>query len=270
MTLDKVRKLSPMDRLIYWITERESIRLKKEAGEPPPWTDDPILQKYRFCNVRRMDDKVSRWLLKNWYEPNKDHPNILVAVALARFFNLPRTLEQIGVWTFGYGPPRWAIMKESLRGMSKRGPIFNGAYMVRGNDGQDKVASVIDYYVGALVKAKINVDTSSMQNTHARIAEVYGFGSFMAGQIVADLRWAMTGEWKDRVNWAPIGPGSLRGLHRLGSNDLLTTIDCLKLSVSNDRLEAMDYQNCLCEFDKYERALGGTGKPKQLYKVVSS
>jgi len=31
-----------------------------------------------------------------------------------------------------------------------------------------------------------------------------------------------------------------------------------------DRLEAIDYQNCLCEFDKYERALQG-GRPKRNY-----
>lgn len=31
------------------------------------------------------------------------------------------------------------------------------------------------------------------------------------------------------------------------------------------RLEAIDYQNCLCEFDKYTRVLTGEGKPKQRY-----
>ena len=60
MLLSKVKSMTPLNRLVYFITEREAIRLKKEAGEPKPWTSDPILQQYRFCNVRRMDDKVSK------------------------------------------------------------------------------------------------------------------------------------------------------------------------------------------------------------------
>ena len=32
------------------------------------------------------------------------------------------------------------------------------------------------------------------------------------------------------------------------------------------RLEAHDYQNCLCEFDKYSRTLARQSKPKQIYK----
>ena len=31
------------------------------------------------------------------------------------------------------------------------------------------------------------------------------------------------------------------------------------------RLEAMDYQNILCEFAKYEKTLWGEGRPKQSY-----
>ena len=41
-----------LDRFCYWQTERESIRVKKEEYKsPPPWTDDPILQEFKFCQV---------------------------------------------------------------------------------------------------------------------------------------------------------------------------------------------------------------------------
>jgi hypothetical protein len=42
--------------------ERESIRRKRLAGEPPPWTDDPILRTWRFTNVHRENDKTTLWL----------------------------------------------------------------------------------------------------------------------------------------------------------------------------------------------------------------
>jgi alpha-glutamyl/putrescinyl thymine pyrophosphorylase clade 1 len=38
---------------IYFITEREQIRRRREAGEPKPWTTDPILRDFSFCNVQR-------------------------------------------------------------------------------------------------------------------------------------------------------------------------------------------------------------------------
>jgi hypothetical protein len=34
-----------IDHAVYWITEREAIRKRREAGEPAPWTEDPILRK---------------------------------------------------------------------------------------------------------------------------------------------------------------------------------------------------------------------------------
>lgn len=275
-----------MERLLYWIRERESIRLKKEAGEPKPWTDDDILQRYRFCNARRMDDKVSRWLLENWYEPYRDHPNTLYAVALARFVNLPSSLVLVTPFLYHDDLPHWGSIRTVLRKAKEKGAVFNGAYMVRGNTtiSEDKIGTVVDEYIGALVKANVNVDTSSMERTHERIAAVYGFGSFMAGQVVADLRWAMSGEWTDRMTWAPMGPGSLRGINRLCEKPIKASMSAeeflgklrgvketcyKKLPVGiMHRIELMDLQNCMCEYDKYNRALSGEGKPKMLYAGV--
>lgn len=274
---EDVKRLSPWRRFTYWIVERESIRLKKEAEKPKPWTDDSILQSYRFCNVRRMDDKVSRWLLGNWYTFNFNHKNMLVACALARFINKPETLQVIGF------PKRWAPDKIAAKLREYRdggGTVFNGAYVVRGNDGQDKIESVVNYYVAPLSKLKLV--SRYMQDVHAQLCECYGFGSFMAGQVVADLRWAVAGHWEDKDTWAPIGPGSKRGMNRLHKfeinrpigaaefcSDLRQVIRDCKTTLPKPithRLEAMDYQNCFCEWDKYERVLWGEGKPKQTYR----
>lgn len=280
-----VQSLSVFERFVYWIEERDSIRIQKDAGGEPPYTDDPILSTFRFCNVRRMDDRVSRWLMTNWYEPHDGHPNILAAVALARFVNLPAALEPITAYVFS-GVIFWEAIKSELRDRRELDqPVFNGAYMVRGNDGDDKVASVVDYYVRPMWenhrRSSLIVPTS-MRQTHRLLKTQHGFGSFMAGQVVADLRWAEPGEWLDRYEWAPPGPGSQRGLSRLLGNPtnhqyhdesfnayLVAIIDQLGSLLPQEitgRLEAHDWQNCLCEFDKYERVLWGEGRPKQLYR----
>jgi hypothetical protein len=89
-----------------------------------------------------MDDKVSQWILKNWYEPNDGHPDMLFACALARFINKISSLELITPFIFHRGGPKYGSIGNVLREAKKKGPIFNGAYMVRGNDGIDKVECV--------------------------------------------------------------------------------------------------------------------------------
>lgn len=282
MLVSKVEKLNPFDRLLYWIVERERIRHARKAGRSKPWTDDEILQSYRFCNVRRMDDKVSQWLLNNWYRPHFDHKNIVPAIVLARHFNKPETLGPITPLVFRQNWPT-DLLRKTLRRMKENGEtIFSAAYMVRGNGGDDKVSAVIDYTVQPFVKTPLQVDPYSMEKTWEQVVSYRGLGSFMAGQVVADLRWAMSGSWSDAKTWAPMGPGSKRGINRLKglpTNEPITQMHFVwelremigslsrKLPTSlTSRLEAIDWQNCLCEYDKYTRALHEGRRLKRRYR----
>src|ERR1700680_2117701 len=89
-----------VDDLLYWVSEREAIRKRKESGQFPPWTSDPILSTYRFCNIRRKDDRVSRWLRK--YALTVDNldasglDSFIMFTALCRWINWPPTIEVIG------------------------------------------------------------------------------------------------------------------------------------------------------------------------------
>jgi hypothetical protein len=288
MLLSEVRKISsPYMRLCYWIVERELIRWRKEEqGWGTPYTDDSILTQYRFCNVRRMDDRVSRWLYDNWYTPHFGHKNMLPACALARMFNLPFTLGAFTPSVFGRaGAPvdLWAI-HHIVHGLKKAGHrTFNAAYIVPPDrEVKDKIDAVLDLYVKPLCGPEAPcVVTRSMEATWNRLRTCRGFGGFLAGQVVADLRWAVAGTWADRHHWAPMGPGSKRGLNRVKGRPSTAPLSqkwfiqeftplCDKLRADlpgeiTKKLEAHDIQNCLCEFDKYERCLWGEGTPKQLY-----
>lgn len=277
--------ISPVQRLIYFIKERESVRLKKEANLPKPWTNNVILQKYRFCNVRRMDDKVSQWLLRHWYNKYKDHHNMVIAATIARHFNLPDVLDSFTTLIFRSGPPNFEKIKQVARERKAAGfNIFNGAYMIRGISNADKTEMVIDKVCRPLEANRPQIDTTSMEKSVQALLPYWGLSSFMAGQIVADLRHGLTGRWSDRHNWAPIGPGSKRGMNRLHGRsvdqvlhqdqflvelkELIHTLNGTLLVTISKRLEAIDYQNCLCEFDKMERVANGEGRPKQLYNGV--
>lgn len=269
-----------LDILVYWMTERDRIRARKEAGEPKPWTEDPLLRDYRWCNVRRLDDRVSRWLFDHWYDDRHDPAEQLLDAAWARLINWPDTLAEISHQR-NPDDARWILADRNARGDK----VFTGAYVVPGVAGVAKVQSICDL-VSRIGRHQHRNDllAYAMHGLWSELIEIEGLGSFLAGQIVADLaHLGIADDWRsDRATWAPVGPGSARGINRLLGriktkgvdqeefNRLLPALmDELHPRVEDlwaDRqLEAMDIQNCLCEFDKYRRLTLGEGKVRNLY-----
>lgn len=275
-------KINSEELFLYWIRERLSIKKKKDNGDPKPWTEDPILQKYKFCNVRRMDDRVSDWLVKNWYTP-RDIPSatFLTAATLARQLNNIDSLSEVGF------PMRWdpCRYKGILEDRQNRGLTnFSAAYMITGTLGGSKVEQIVDKVVTPIHKYRKEIwqqagKGQSIEQLWRVLLNFAGFSSFIAGQVTADLRHAIDAPWEDKDVWAPIGPGSVRGLNRLLNRELhqivrqpefdSTLPNIISMVKSNvegtEHLEAIDVQNCLCEYDKYMRTLSGEGRPKQKY-----
>lgn len=277
-------KLDVVERFIWFIKERESIRERKEVlHQKKPWTLNPILRDYRFCNVRRMDDKVSRYLKSNWYNAVNENLPPLTQALLARHLNKIETMRKLSParqWDPDY-------LKKTLRGIDKP---FGAAYVISGALGQtgkyrDKVAIIIDGVIGPIHNNPPDLDYSSVEKSVTELSKCLGLGSFMAGQVIGDLVhhpcFSDLTFFTDRWIWAAKGPGSSRGLCRLLGmppkktgfsqrefSDHLATVSGIiqeELPAIHRKLEAIDMQNCLCEFDKMERALHGEGRPKRKY-----
>lgn len=93
--------------------------------------------------------------------------------------------------------------------------VFTGAYVVPGVPGQSKPHSVCQL-VTAVAAAAPQVMSATMRGTWAALTLFDGLGSFLAGQVVADIAHLPCGRsWSDSGNWAPVGPGSARGINRL-------------------------------------------------------
>lgn len=286
MLIEKVKKLKPLQRMLYFIQEREGVRLQKEAGDPKPWTTDEILQKYKFCNVCRKDDRVSRWLMENWYQPYGKHSNILTAITLARQLNNTASLGAVG-FPFKWEPKK---VQTTLEKRVKEGlKNFSAAYMITGTLGGTKIEQIVHKVVTPLHNNPPEIVWESMEETHRLLMPYAGFSTFIAGQVVADLRLAVPNNgknWKDRHTWAPLGPGSRRGMNRLLELDLKAPMNqkLFNIQFSNyiqelednlpeeivSRMEGIDMQSCLCEFDKYERTLWEGRRPKQRYNGIGN
>ncbi|TFY66654.1 hypothetical protein EVG20_g4447 [Dentipellis fragilis] len=63
---DRELRVSPvLDTLFKWMAERHAIQQRRLAGEPAPWTDDPIFQNNPFTNVFRVFDRVTQYILRH-------------------------------------------------------------------------------------------------------------------------------------------------------------------------------------------------------------
>lgn len=273
-----------MHPVTAWVMEREAIRKKKEAGQPPPLTDDPILSKYRFCNAYRELDAVTVWIRDNWRIPNRYQPDLWFAMVVARHINLPVTLEAIGFdRVLPWDPAGFKSVISARQAIGVKS--YNGAYMIRAGRTGPKHDYLADQVLTPLWDKRDELRprlTDTLEAVHSRLQAQFGLGSFMAAQVVADLKYSVP--LVDAHDWwefAASGPGSRRGLNRvmhLPPRDpwteqqwrdnlakLRTRLEPEWKSLGMTWCHAQDTQNQLCEFDKYERARLGEGRPKRRY-----
>lgn len=275
---------------VNFIVAREQHRLAKEAGRWPTGVKpDPIIAEYRFCNVRRNDDRVTRFIIGHIVEPFADDENLWFYLVIARMFNKPETLRAFPYAQFRqWKPEHW---RKRLKQLRENGPIFNGAYIVSTNGmAMDKVDYVVDLVLSPLWKArkmigKMLTEAKTLNAAHRILMNAQGLGSFMAAQVLADLKYSGPAvRWEDFHTFAASGPGSRRGINRVfggpvkasrTEEDFREKLRVLREDTNKALrktkmrhlapMTAQDIQNCLCEFDKYERARLGEGKPKQKY-----
>jgi hypothetical protein len=263
-----------LNTLAYWVKERESIRFKKEDGERKPWTTDPIFQQFKFCNVKREDDFVTRWFAHNWrHERFWDSPNFIAAIMLGRTINWPPTMDAMGFPVLWDAPYMEATLQRLMDAGEK---VWTGAYMITaGPTGIPKSKWVIGNSA-SYANDPPKLDPTSLQKSWETImAGKYPcVGPFIAGQVIADLKQTRhlnrAADWWD---WAPVGPGSMRGINRVYGRKISTSIGqdqgLREMRVIKKELGLelclQDVQNCLCELDKYMRVKLGQGKPRSSY-----
>lgn len=282
LTIDQVArgpKYSQLRQYFKTAKERYDIYLHRDANQPPPWTDNPIFQKYKFCNLFREHDKVTIWLKENWREPYADHPNLPFAMALARLINWPPTLEEIGF------PKRWNSVKTLAvlhRRKDEGEKIYTGAYLLGScPKGTDRATYLINSVLTPLhhvIPPVLNsaVAFKTLNHTWDWLRSQRGLGDFLAYEVVSDLRHTKyLRDAPDIMTWANAGPGALRGLTRLWGyqpktrqiegysfpkKNALGAMQALLVKSQEERWglttppwEMREVEHHLCEWDKYER-----------------
>ncbi len=279
-------ELEGVARFAAFIAERHAIYVRRKAGQPWPWTDDPILRQYRFCNVFRNLDTQTQLIQQNWLEKRPPDPDAWFAMVVARLVNWWPSLEAVG-YPVPWKPKQFVKAMDDRRAAGEK--VFTGAYMVHADATHSgtKAAYLAEMVLTPMWKDRARlrpVEGDTLDGFHRRLMEYRDMGSFMAAQVVADAKYDIhspLNKAEDFGTWAASGPGSRRGLNRVLGRDYDTpwkegdwrTEFAKVLDPFNQQLRqhgltpltGQDAQSAYCEYDKYERVRLGEGRPRSLY-----
>lgn len=291
-----------VERFFEYAKKRYKLMLDKEADFERPWTDDPILQQYRFCNVFREDDKVTKWIRQ--HVTHERYGNRLVgAMVIARWFNRIETLEELlpamdPSWmnddlfsSWADDLEEWKIMMQ--RRLGSLSPLVTGAYMIKTPAKMNKLEGILWCLERFLPDAVdlyqriVEEPEATLQHTTEHLVTYPYLGPFMAYEVVTDLRHTILQNAPDIMTWANPGPGCAKGLANLlglpvdyfnrhkerDVHEMIAHMQTILRASKKPKYwpqrwpswEMRDVEHTLCEYFKYVKAQGGE-RLKQRYK----
>ena len=298
---------NPIEKFVAFIAEREAIRIRRFVMKKEwPWTDDPILQQYRFTNVHREDDAVSKHYQHTVRDRYNDSSIVLPATVIYRWFNRPWTVLADGsivsstcqilfdkplvharsVFDMYINGCNISILQSHI--VQLEPPYVTGAYLIPSMPGYSKAEGVLKY-IELWMQRDWHRQWVRWRKNPPLLSEMYewldgqGLGSFMRGQIIADLKYIkFMREVPDWWTFAVPGPGSQRGLNIVFERDMDTPwkkgewiLALEKLSeivtpmlkgYGIDKLHNQDLQTVCCEWSKYTKVATGVGRPRQIFR----
>jgi len=273
----------------YWrfAAERHRIWEARRQGLPAPWTADPVLTRYKFCNAFRCLDRVSQFCIGEVIAKGSQTPEeIFFRVMLFKLFNhidtwdlLKVTCGDVPSWkdfdALAYAVPLKAALKKGKT-------IFGGAYRLNQKYRVDlewkheRYLALLQFAMEQGTVFKL-LNAKTYEQAYWVMRELPLHGSFVAMQHVCDLNYTELLPF-DEDDFIECGPGCLNGIQKcLGielkstnRTDMRLAAAIIKYCVDNQenyfaaigekpvtlggrRLKLVDLQNCMCEVDKMAR-----------------
>lgn len=266
----------------YFASERQAMFEKRAAGQAAPWTSDPILQTYKFCNTFRAADRVSQYMIKNvcyHNEPCSPADRLFQIVAF-------RIFSKIETWVtvhdfLGHYPTLSDLASGKFtaaieKAKATNGTIYTAAFILAPGKAYNQPYKYLNHV--ELFKHMFLVDNLSSNLLAAKsLREVYELlhtyplmGDFMSYQTAIDLNYSDLINF-DENDFVQPGPGALRGIKKcFESMGDYTPAEIILWMVKNQSqefkrlgltfnglygrpLHAIDCQGLFCETDKYAR-----------------
>lgn len=270
---------------LYWTfaSRRQAAFEARLAGQSRPWTTDPILQVYKFCNVFRAADRVSQFMIRDVAYGEDAETTVRDRVFQITAF---RTFSNIATWKsvtneLG-GAPRLDHLRSGAferaldRAKAHNGGLYTGAFILCANKAfgfdekhRNHVALFKHMFLENACAERV-LQAPSLEVVVELLQSFPLMGPFMAYQTAIDLNYSELLDFSEN-DYTQAGPGALRGLKKafinLGdfspADTILWMVDRqeeefrrLELPFSGlfgRALHGIDCQGLFCELDKYCR-----------------
>lgn len=269
------------DTYWYFAAERQRIFEARISGEQGPWSDDPIFQTFKFCNVFRAADRVSQYMIRNvCYGEDVSEADRLFQIVAFRTFSKPATWEALRQ-QLGHYPLlqdlRSGAFERVLTELRERGSsIYTGAFILCANDVYGRRIKHLNHV--ELFKHMFVLEDGGSQLLGAKsLRELFEllrgyplFGDFMAYQTAIDLNYSALFNFSEN-SFTKAGPGALRGIEKVFLDtggrtpeevilwmverqaDEFARLGLEFNGLWGRSLHAIDAQGLFCETDKYSR-----------------
>lgn len=290
---------------IYWrfAAERQEIFFRRMNNREFPWTDDVVLNQFKFTNAYRATDRVSQYLIKDViYDGDQDSAEVLFRILLFKIFNKIETWEifkeQVDVIT--YKDYSYELFDRILTDAKTSGlSIYSGAYIMASAGSaygyslkhQNHLKLIEEILHPRSVNKIGNLKT--FRSLYNHLLSYPSLGPFLAYQYAIDINYSNLTDFSE-MEFVKAGPGAKDGIRKCFINlgeyseeDVIqmmaenqcTEFERLGLSFRNlwgRQLQLIDCQNLFCEVDKYLRVahpevkgLSNRKRIKQKYKNSS-
>jgi thymidylate kinase len=289
----------------YWqfAAKRQDIFFRRLQNLPPPWTDDPILLRFKFTNAYRASDRISQYLIKRVIYGGPQNPeDVFFRTLIFKIFNKIETWDLLEE---AYGPLTCATFDLEAfdqiltKAMMQGQKIYSAAYIMPsgGKHGETKKHSnhlkLLKMMLSEGVPSRL-AQIKKMRDAFELLRSYPMIGDFLAYQYVTDLNYSRLTDFSEMEFVVP-GPGARDGIRKCFSSlGGFNEADIIKMVADRQNLEfeargidfkslwgrplqLIDCQNLFCEVDKYARyahpdiaGITGRSRIKQLFRCNSS
>jgi hypothetical protein len=120
----------------YFASERQTAFESRVAGAPAPWTNDPIISAFKFCNVFRAADRVSQYLIREvaYHDEPCSVEDRLFQIVAFRLFSKIETWRGVHDY-LGRHPTLYDLKDGSFTAAlehtkAKNGGLYTGAFIL--------------------------------------------------------------------------------------------------------------------------------------------
>ena len=267
------------EQMYLFISKRMRVWEKKQTNVLLPYTTDPILSKYRFCNIYRELDRQTieiHTLLKHL---EQDFDLWLLNVIFCRMVCRPETVRQVGF--LSYDAEQNKRVFEKLVNLPR--PRYGAAYIfpisllkvIELNTREKFFCFYLPQVVEKCAKAITTLTQAPVSEALSVVLQSFGLNfKFHLTEVLIDVAYQYP-EYVDLYGHFPVGPGSIPTMKRLNKakspEDTCLALTAtrpvnfpyLTLNGKNIWLSAENWEGIGCEFRKYSNLALGNGRKRR-------